>query len=301
MSDKLPHTEAVNERTRGMDLLTTTALVDLLIAEQRKALDSVSDESGRIAEVVDTIASRLRKGGRLHYVGAGTSGRLGFLDASECPPTFGTEPEMICAHIAGGLGAIVRAVEGAEDDDTAGAAEMRDHLEPNDVVIGLSASGSAPFVVGALKAAKATGAWTIAVTHDAESDVAKAADARIVLQTGAEPLAGSTRLRAGTAQKVLLNAISTATMVRLNKVYDNLMVDLVATNKKLRRRAVRLVAQLANVSEDRAAALLEQADGRVKVAAIMGRTGLSAQEAQGRLDAADGSLRHTLQQAQGDR
>ncbi|MBV9150055.1 MAG: N-acetylmuramic acid 6-phosphate etherase [Candidatus Eremiobacteraeota bacterium] len=293
MSD-LPQTEAVNERTRDMDLLSTPALIDLLISEQREALGAVAEEHDRIAEVVDTIASHLRKGGRLHYVGAGTSGRLGFLDASECPPTFGTPPELVCAHIAGGVAAIARAVEGAEDDVAAGAAEMRDHVNANDAVIGLSASGSAPFVVGAIKAAREKGAWTVAVTHDPESDVANAADASIVLRTGAEPLAGSTRLRAGTAQKVLLNAISTATMIRLNKVHGNLMVDVVATNKKLRRRAIRLVVQLANVPEERAAELLREAGGRVKIAAIMGRNDVSADKAQTLLDAADGSLRAAL-------
>ncbi len=293
MSD-LPPTEHVNQRTRDMDMLRTADLVELLVAEQREAIDAVAAEREQIAKVVETIAARLRSGGRLHYVGAGTSGRLGFLDASECPPTFGTRPELICAHIAGGSNAIVRAVEGAEDDNAAGTAEMRDHAVRNDVVIGLSASGSAPFVAAALAVSKESGAWTVAVTHDPKSDVAQAADATIILRTGPEPLAGSTRLRAGTAQKVLLNAISTATMIRLNKVYDNLMVDVVATNNKLRRRALRLVMHLADVDERRAAALLENAGGKVKVAAVMGRHNMGAQEAEARLEAADGSLRAAL-------
>jgi len=171
---------------------------------------------------------------------------------------------------------------------------MRGHAGSSDVVIGLSASGSAPFVVGALTASKESGAWTVAVTHDPNSDVAQITDKTIVLRTGAEPLAGSTRLRAGTAQKVLLNAVSTATMIRLNKVYDNLMVDVVATNKKLRRRALRLVMHLANLDEPHAAHLLEDAGGSVKVAALMARHNLSRKEAQARLEAAGGSLRNTL-------
>jgi len=290
----LPPTEAVNALTRDMDLLATTELVELLAREQRDAVESVVAERHRIAEVVEMIATRLRYGGRLHYVGAGTSGRLGFLDASECPPTFGTTPEIVCAHIAGGREAILKAVEGAEDDREAGAREMRDHAASGDVVLGLSASGSAPFVVAALEAAKAKGAWTVAVTHNEGSDVARAADTTIVLRTGAEPLAGSTRLRAGTAQKVLLNVISTATMVRLNRVYDNLMVDVVATNRKLRRRALRLVMQLVHVDEHPASALLDAAGGNVKVAVVMGRHNIDAKEAQSRLEASGGSLRAVL-------
>jgi len=294
MNDKLPQTEAVNPRTRGLDVLETAALVQLLVKEQGQAIDCVLQQAEAIAGVVDAIARRLRSGGRLHYVGAGTSGRLGFLDASECPPTFGTAPDLVCAHIAGGMQAVTRAVEGAEDDEGAGAAEMREHAAAQDVVIGLSASGAAAFVVGALIAARALGAWTVAVTHDSRTDLAQVADQTIVLQTGPEPLAGSTRLRAGTAQKVLLNAISTATMVRLDKVYDNLMVDLVATNSKLYGRAVRLVMQLASVDQSRASKLLEEAGGRVKLAAVMGRDGLGLMEARARLEAAHGSLRASL-------
>jgi N-acetylmuramic acid 6-phosphate etherase len=294
MTDRVPQTETANPKTRGMDLLETSLLVGLLIEEQRDAIDCLLEQRENIAEIVDVIAQRLRGGGRLHYVGAGTSGRLGFLDASECPPTFGTAPDLVCAHIAGGAAAITSAVEGAEDDEGAGATAMRDHAGVNDVVIGLSASGSAAFVVGGLITARAQGAWTVAVTHDARSDLAHVAERTIVLRTGSEPLAGSTRLRAGTAQKVLLNALSTATMVRLDKVYDNLMVDVVATNSKLRRRAVRLVMHLTNLTQARATQLLKQAGGRVKVAAIMGRHNVDAGAAQARLEAAHGSLRASL-------
>jgi len=295
MTGPLLPTEAPSERTRGLDTLPTPALVELLAVEQREAVNCVVEQRDRIAEAVERIATRLRSGGRLHYVGSGTSGRLGFLDASECPPTFGVSADLVCAHIAGGREAIAAAVEGAEDDESGGAAEMRGHTASSDVVIGLSASGTAPFVVGALITARAQGAFTIAVTHDARSDLAHVAEYSIFLRTGAEPIAGSTRLRAGTAQKVLLNTMSTAAMVRLNKIYDNLMVDVVATNRKLRRRAVRLVMRLANVDEMRAAELLEDADGRVKVATVMARCGVSAPEARSRLNAVDGSLRATLE------
>lgn len=294
MNDNLPQTEGINPQTQGLDVLETLPLVQLLVREQGQATECVLEEAAAIAAIVEVIAQRLRDGGRLHYVGAGTSGRLGILDASECPPTFGTAPEIVCAHIAGGVPAITRAVEGAEDDAAAGAAEMRGHIGARDVVIGLSASGGTAFVAGALAAARAAGAWTVAVTHDGRGDLAQRADRALVLQTGPEPLAGSTRLRAGTAQKVLLNAISTATMVRLGKVYDNLMVDLVATNSKLRRRAVRLVMRLTDLNQRRATDLLDEASGRVKVAVIMERTAQSAREAQARLDAAGGSLRASL-------
>ena len=240
-------TEAVNAATRDLDALPTAQLVAVLAREQGAALGAVAQAEPAIARAVDAIATRLRAGGNLHYFGAGSSGRLGFLDASECPPTFGTPPSLVQAHIAGGADALVRAVEGAEDDAAAGAAEAEASLKPDDAVVGISASGQAPYVVAALRAARSLGALTIALTGDAASPLAAAVDQAIVLDTGAEPLAGSTRLKAGTAQKLVLNALSTATMVRLGRVYDNLMVDLVATNEKLRRRALRLVQSVAAV------------------------------------------------------
>lgn len=294
MDERLPLTESSNPRTAGLDELDTRPLVRLLIEEQQQAIDAVLEQSDVLAEVVDTIAERLRAGGRLHYVGAGTSGRLAFLDASEAPPTFGTPPELVCAHIAGGPAALTRAVEGAEDNGDAAANELRDHVGPNDVVIGLSASGSTPFVIAALITASGCGAWTIAVTNTPESKLGKVADRSIVLATGPEPLTGSTRLKAGTAQKLLLNTISTATMVRLGKVYDNLMVDVVATNQKLRKRAIRLVMQLAAVSEPEAATLLFQAGGSVKVAVVMERRKLDAVNARRRLADSEGFLRKSL-------
>ncbi|HET9095133.1 MAG TPA: N-acetylmuramic acid 6-phosphate etherase, partial [Candidatus Baltobacteraceae bacterium] len=237
MNEHLPQTEAINPRTAGLDQMPAADLVRVLAAEQRAAVDAVTAVSEPLASAVEEIASRLRGGGRLHYAGAGTSGRLGFLDASEMPPTFGTDPSLVCAHIAGGIGALTRAVEGAEDDAQAGEREMREHVKPGDAVVGISASGGASYVLGAIRAARSAGAWTLGVANSAGSPLPQAADLGIVLSTGPEPLTGSTRLKAGTSQKIFLNTLSTAIMVRLGKVHDNLMVDVVATNKKLRKRA----------------------------------------------------------------
>jgi N-acetylmuramic acid 6-phosphate etherase len=293
VSSALPPTERANERSAGLDRLSTPALVELLIAEQRYAVAAVLAAKNEIATSVEEIAERLRCGGRLHYAGAGTSGRIAALDAAEMPPTFGTPPELVRAHLAGGPLAFARSIEGAEDDAAAGAAAMQG-VTPNDAVVGVSASGGAPFVVAALTSARDAGAYTAALTSVAQSPLARAAHTAIVLSTGAEVLTGSTRLKAGTAQKIALNAISTAVMVRLGKVHENLMVDLVATNAKLRRRALRLVCQLSGVEERRARDLLAAANGRVKAAIVMGCRGVDAAHAQALLDANGGSLRSLL-------
>jgi N-acetylmuramic acid 6-phosphate etherase len=291
----LPPTEQINSRSRGLDLMSTPELVELLVSEQRQAVDAVLAQTREIVEAVDAIAVRMRRGGRLHYVGAGSSGRIGVLDAAEMPPTFGTPPDLVCAHIAGGPMTLVRAIEGAEDDLAAGDAAMCDHVLGGDSVIGISAGGSAAFVVAALERARAIGAYTAAIVSVADSPLARAAQTAIVLATGAEPLTGSTRLKAGSAQKIALNAISTAVMVVLGKVYDNLMVDVVASNRKLRDRALRLVRTIANVSEERARELLAGAGGRVKVAVVMERCGVDAARAERLLDEQRGSLRPLLE------
>jgi len=286
-------TEAINPETRGLDMLATGELVALLAREQRAAADAVAAVSPAIARAIDAITGRLRAGGTLHYVGAGTSGRLAMLDAAECPPTFGTSPAFVVAHVAGGSLALVRAVEGAEDDGAAGAAEMRD-VRAADAVVGISASGGAAYVLAALDCARASGALTIGVTSVASSRLARESELAIVTATGAEPLAGSTRLKAGTAQKLVLNALSTGTMIRLGRVYDNVMVDVVATNAKLRSRALRLVRELAAVDADRASVLLDAAAGSVKTAIAMERCGIDASLARARLAAAGGFLRAIL-------
>ncbi|MGH7661617.1 MAG: N-acetylmuramic acid 6-phosphate etherase [Vulcanimicrobiaceae bacterium] len=290
----LPPTEAVDDATHELDRLSTSDLVELLVSQQRRAVDAVRSAVPQIAQAVEAIASRLAGGGTLHYVGAGTSGRLGILDAAEAPPTFGTPPSLVRAHIAGGLAAVVAAVEGAEDD--AGAAErMQAEWRRDDALIGISASGGAKFVIAAVERARSAGAYTVALTSAARSQLATVADLAIVLETGAEPLAGSTRMLAGTAQKIALNAISTATMVRLGKTYGNLMVDLVATNDKLRRRAMRLVSEVGMVDPARAGELLSAAGGSVKVAIVMARRNLDAAGARDALSASGGRLRAVLE------
>lgn len=293
MSSALPPTERTNERSAGLDRLSTPALVELLVSEQRHAVDAALDVKDEIAATVDVIAGRLRNGGTLHYVGAGSSGRIAVLDASEMPPTFGTPPGLVSAHIAGGPQAFVRSIEGAEDDAAAGVAAMHE-ITSQDAVVGISASGGAAFVVAAIESARRAGAYAVALTSVAQSPLARAANAAIVLNTGAEVLTGSTRLKAGTAQKIVLNAISTAVMVRLGKVHENLMVDVIATNAKLRGRALRLVCEIARVDESRARDLLEAANGRVKIAIVMARRNVDAAEAQALLEANGGSLRALL-------
>ncbi len=287
-------TEAANPKTRNLDLMPTEALVALLVHEQCTAFEAVLASVPVLAHAVDAIAERLRAGGRLHYVGAGTSGRLGVLDAAESPPTFGTPPTLVRAHIAGGPDALVRAVEGAEDDAAAGEREAHSVVQPPDAVVGISASGGAKYVVAWLKTARERGALAVAITSDADSAAAGTADYVIALATGPEPLAGSTRMVAGTAQKLVLNALSTAVMVRLGKVYDNLMVDVSATNEKLRARALRLVQSLGEVDEPRARELLAGSGGSVKIAVVMARRGVDAAAARLLLDREGGSLRRLI-------
>lgn len=296
MSDApaLATTESIDPRTRGLDTLATEDLVALFARDGAVAAEAVVRAAPAIARAVDAIAARLRAGGTLHYVGAGTSGRLAMLDAAECPPTFGTQPELVVAHVAGGRDALVRAIEGAEDDATAGEFELREAASGRDAVVGISASGGAPYVLGALAAARALGALTIGITSVAGSRVARDAEIAIVTETGPEALAGSTRLKAGTAQKLVLNAISTGVMIRLGRVYENVMVDVVSTNAKLRSRALRLVREIARVDDARAAALLADSGGSVKIAIAMNACGIDAATARERLDAAGGFLRAIL-------
>ncbi len=291
---QLPPTERENPRSRDLDLLDTAKLVETIVDDQRAAAGAVLAASPEIARAVDSIAQRLLAGGRLHYVGAGSSGRIATLDASEMPPTFGTSPELVRAHIAGGATSLVRSLEGAEDDAPAGDALAREYFNSGDAVVGISASGSAAFVLAALARAGAIGALTVALTSVAGSALADAARIAVVLETGAETLAGSTRLKAGTAQKIALNAISTAVMVRLGKVYDNLMVNVVANNRKLHARALRLVERLAGVDSPRARSLLQSAGGSVKVAVVMERYGIGPAQAQTLLDGHRGALRPLL-------
>ncbi len=293
MNGDLPETEARNDAHRVLDTLDTRALVETLAGDQRRAADAVVEAAPAIARAVDGIAERLRRGGRLHYAGAGTSGRLGVLDASEMPPTFGVAPELVNGHIAGGDAALRRSVEGAEDQAEAGAS-LGESLRADDVLIGISASGGAAYVVGAVERARAAGALTVAIVNSSGSRLGAAAEMEIVLRTGPEALTGSTRLKAGTSQKIALNAISTAVMVKLGKVYENLMVDVVASNVKLRARACRLVQTLTGVDATGAQALLDAAGGSVKVAAVMHARGVDAPQARALLEREHGFLRPLL-------
>jgi len=295
----LAETEARDPSTDAIDRLDDLALARTLVAAHRDAVDAALAASDAIALATRLAADALERGGRVVLFGAGTSGRLAVLDASELPPTFGLDPSLFEARIAGGDAALRRAVEGAEDDAAAGARAASD-VRADDVAVGVSASGGAPYVVAALRAARANGARTIAIASVGESALAREADVAVVLATGAEPIQGSTRMRAGTAQKIALNAISTGAMIRLGKTYGNRMVDLVATNAKLRARGERLVRDLARVpgraahEEPDPAALLAAAGGSVKTAIVMARRGVGRDEAERLLREARGRLAHVI-------
>jgi N-acetylmuramic acid 6-phosphate etherase len=292
---ELPLTEQPNPSTNELDRLGTVDLLHRINDEDRRVAWAVEREIDAIAAAVDAIADRLRAGGRLHYFGAGTSGRLGVLDASELPPTFSTPPDLVVGHIAGGARALSAAVEEVEDDERAGVDEVESsNVGSGDAVIGLSASGATPYVLGALRAAKARGAFTVAVTNSSGSPLGEIAQIAIVPLAGPEVLTGSTRLKAGTAQKLVLNMISTAVMIKLGKVHGNAMVDLQPVNAKLRARATRLVAQLSGASEISAHAALAANHWRVKNAVVTISFGCSPEAATHRLTESNGSLRATL-------
>ncbi|PTL78147.1 N-acetylmuramic acid 6-phosphate etherase [Vitiosangium sp. GDMCC 1.1324] len=278
----LPPTERLHPRADDLDLASAEEVVRRLHQEDEAAVRAVRPALREVARVARAAADALRAGGRLLYVGAGTSGRLGVLDASECPPTFGTSPSQVQAVIAGGRRAMTRAVEGAEDDAGAGAASMsRLRVGPRDVVCGVSASARTPFVLGALDEAKRRGARTVLVCCNRPGP--RVADHVLLADTGPELVAGSTRLKAGTATKLILNALTTTAFVTLGKVYRGRMVDVRPTNEKLRERAARMVAELTGLSPAAAKRLLEQAGNEVKVALAMHFTGLPAKEARRRL------------------
>ncbi|WP_119070606.1 N-acetylmuramic acid 6-phosphate etherase [Aggregatilinea lenta] len=288
-------TEQPNPNTRQIDQLPTLDALRLINAEDARVAAAVEAALPEIAQAVDAIAERLRAGGRLIYVGAGTSGRLGVLDAVECVPTFGTPPELVQGLIAGGLPALTEAAEGAEDDRQAGHDELVAlDVSPNDAVVGIAASGRTPYVLGALDAAREVGALRVGIACNTPAPLLDAAEIGIAAVVGPEVIAGSTRLKAGTAQKLILNMISTATMIRLGKVYGNRMVDVKVTNQKLAGRARRLVAEIAGIDEVEAGRLLGQTGNRVKPAVVMALLGLSAAEAQARLDAAQGVLAEVI-------
>jgi N-acetylmuramic acid 6-phosphate etherase len=288
---ELPPTEALDPATVAIDRLDDVALARTLVEAHRVAVDAALAASEAIARATALVAEAIESGGRVVLVGAGTSGRIAVLDASELPPTFGVDPALVEGRIAGGDAALRRAIEGAEDDPVAGARAV-DDVRAGDVVIGISASGGAPFVRAAVRTARERGARTVAIVNVPDAALAGDAEVAIVAVTGAEPIQGSTRMRAGTAQKIVLNAISTGAMIRLGKTYGNRMVDVVATNAKLRARSERLVRELGGGDEARA--LLDAAGGSVKIAVVMARRGVDRGEAERLLGDAQGRLSRVI-------
>lgn len=288
-------TESLRPGLADLDLRPVADVVRLLVDAQGAAQQAAAAAVPQLATVAEAVAARLAAGGRLIYVGAGTSGRLAVLDAAECVPTFNTPPEQVVALLAGGEAAFVNAIEGAEDDAAAGAADLgQAGLRAADAVVGVTASGRTPYVVGAISHARRAGAYTAAIVNNPGSSLAAAAEDAVELATGPEVIAGSTRLGAGTAQKIALNTLSTAVMVRLGKTYGAYMVDVRATNAKLRRRALRIVCGITGAEEAEAAPVLAAADGQVKTAVVALLAGCDAAEARRRLDNAGGRVRDAL-------
>jgi N-acetylmuramic acid 6-phosphate etherase len=288
-------TEQRNAASRKLDRMTAAQIVRLMNREDRKVAVAVGRESAAIARAIDTIVAAIRSGGRLFYVGAGTSGRMGVLDAAECPPTFGTSPKLVQALIAGGRRAITRAVEGAEDAVANGERDLRARkLTPRDAVVGIAASGTTPYVVGALEYARKLGAMTVALTSNLRVPVGRIAKIVIAPEVGPEALTGSTRLKAGTSQKMVLNMLSTGVMVRLGHVYENLMIDMMLTNEKLADRALRILAEASGASVSSAEQALRAAGHDMRVGLVMLRRGVEAGEARKILAKANDNLRSAL-------
>jgi N-acetylmuramic acid 6-phosphate etherase len=289
-------TEARNPRTRGIDLENTTGILELIHAEDRSVLDRVRERLPDLTVVVDHAVQSFRGGGRLLYAGAGTSGRLGVLDAAECPPTYGTDPELVVGLIAGGHSTLVRSAEGVEDRAEDGRQAVREaKVSEADVLIGISASRRTPFVRAALAEARDRGAWTAFLVCNALDESPDAvADHVVEVVTGPEAITGSTRMKAALAQKMMLTMITTAAMVRWGKTYENLMVDVAPTSRKLVERAKGLVMEIGEVDYATAAGLLERTEGKVKPAVLMARKGIDLAEAERRLAAAGGRLREAL-------
>lgn len=294
MLDKLT-TEKRNERTMKLDQLTTKEVLQLMNKEDRTVPDAVEAALPKIEAAVEQVIATFRAGGRLIYTGAGTSGRLGILDAVECPPTFSTPDDMVQGLLAGGMSAFRKAKEGAEDNPELGARELEEIvLSAKDTVIGIAASGRTPYVIGALDYAAAVGAATISVACNKDAAISQHAKISIEVETGPEILTGSTRLKAGTAQKLVLNMISTASMVGVGKVYKNLMVDVKPTNDKLQERAKRIIMEATGANYDAAEKVFDQADGQVKTAIVMLLLDVTKEEAEEKLRNAEGFVRSAI-------
>lgn len=289
-------TEQINPESENLDQLSCLEIVDLFNREDAKTLKAIANARETLAETIDVSTKALKQGGRLFYVGAGTSGRLGVLDAAECPPTFCTPPELVQGIIAGGAAALIRSSEDLEDNQEDGATAIAQRqVCVNDVVIGISAGGTTPYVHGALKAAKQRGATTVMISCVPKEQLKIDADIDIRLITGPEILAGSTRLKAGTVTKMALNIISTGVMIRLGKVYGNRMIDVSVTNNKLYDRALRIIGDLTDLNREEAANLLKRSNNKVKLALLMHWTGEDQETANNLLSQHQGNLRNALQ------
>jgi len=289
-------TEQPNLTSAEIDTLSAIEIVELMNAEDQKVATAVALESNSIATAVDAIAARIAKGGRLVYLGAGTSGRLGVLDASECPPTFNTPPEMIIGIIAGGTKALTVAVEGAEDDSAAAVVDLQSRaLSSRDVLVGIATSGRTPYVISGLRYAQELGAYAIGLSCNPNSELNQCSDVVIAPVVGPEVISGSTRLKAGTATKMVLNILTTATMVRLGKSYGNWMVDLRATNVKLKARSVRIVSAITGLSDEQSAEQLSRCNGEVKTAIVATKRAVEPSDARALLERAEGKLRIALE------
>ncbi len=291
-------TESVNEHTAQLDILSTADQVRLMNTEDRRVAAAVGDCAAEIARAIDGVAGRMAAGGRLIYLGAGTAGRLGVLDASEIPPTFGMDPARVLGVIAGGRTAIEHAVENAEDHPETGAADLVGlQITASDAVVGIAASGRTPYVLGALEHARSVGAFTVSLSCNPQAPIGAAVDVPIEVVVGPEVLTGSTRLKAGTAQKMVLNMITTLTMVKLGKTYGNLMVDLQASNEKLRRRSKRIVMLATGSDAGQARTTLDAVEGSVKTAILVIKSGLEPAAAQTLLADNNGVLRAAIDAA----
>lgn len=288
-------TESVNPASTQIDTLSSLEIVQLINSEDAKVAAAVALEAERIAAAIDLITSALRQGGRLVYVGAGTSGRLGVLDASECPPTFNSDPRQVIGLIAGGPEALMRAIEGAEDSPAQAVADLRQvQLSSGDVLVGIATSGRTPYVIGGLRYAQQIKVPAIGLTCNADSELAPVADLVIAPIVGPEVINGSTRMKAGTATKMVLNMLTTGAMVRLGKTYGNYMVDLRATNSKLVARAIRIVARLTDLDPSAAERLLAACDGELKTAIVVQRRQVDPEQARRLLAMASGHLRQVI-------
>lgn len=288
-------TEQKNERTKNIDILSTLDVLQLINDEDKKVAYAVEKELEHIAEAVEIIYEKMVQGGRLIYIGCGTSGRLGILDAVECPPTFGTDPELVQALIAGGIMAFVKAVEGAEDNLELGAKDLQSiNFTNRDVLVGIAASGRTPYVIGAVNYAKSISAKTISVTCSPNSELNSIVDVAITPQPGPEVITGSTRLKSGTAQKMVLNMLSTSVMIKFGKVYGNLMVDVKATNEKLIERTVSIVRSTTRVSDAKAREILALCGYSAKTAIVMIICNLNAEEAEKALINANGRIARVI-------